>query len=284
MVGDNANGDIRLCVLTVLDACNRAYCIEDLSDGVYLEEVVNVLHYASKTLKTHTCIDVLCSKLRIVALAVIVELREYVVPDLDKSVALAAGVAVGVTTCVLLATVEIDLGAGTAGTASVLPEVILLAHTNDALSGNADLLVPDLERLIVLLVDGGIETVSGDLESLCEELPAPLDSLVLEVIAEGEVTEHFEERTVTCSFTYVVNVTCSDTLLASADTVTGGLFLTGKELLHRSHTGVDEEEGFIVYGDKREAVKSQMLFGFKEGEISFAKIIKRCPLHSYNSL
>ena len=96
VVCNYANGDISLSILAVLNACDLANCIKDLSDSVNLEEVVNVLHYTSKSFKTHTCVDILSCELGVVALAVVVELREYVVPDLDKAVALAAGVAVGV--------------------------------------------------------------------------------------------------------------------------------------------------------------------------------------------
>ena len=53
----------------------------------------------------------------------------------------------------LLAPVEVNLGAGAAGAGAVLPEVILLAQADDAVGVDADLLGPDIESLVVVLVD-----------------------------------------------------------------------------------------------------------------------------------
>ena len=116
MVGYNTDRDIILCVVAVCLACDLAGLVNNLTDRINLKHIVNSLHYASETLKSHSRIDILLRKLGIISLSVVVELREYVVPDLDKSVSLAAGVAVGVIACILLAVVEIDLGAGAAGT------------------------------------------------------------------------------------------------------------------------------------------------------------------------
>ena len=71
----------------------------------------------------------------------------------------------------------------------MLPEVILLAEAEYALRGDAYLVAPDVESLVVVLVDGGVEPVRVDANPLRarQELPAPGDGLVLEVVAEGEV-------------------------------------------------------------------------------------------------
>ena len=201
MVGDNADGNVILFVVAVLLAGDSADLADNLLNGVNLEHIVNALHYASKTLKTHTGVDVLLCELGVVAVTVVVELGEYVVPDLHIAVAFAAGLAVGRATAVLFAAVEVDLGARTAGTRAVLPEVVSLAEANDVLLGNADLVAPDVECFVVFLVDGRPKQIRGDLESYGEELPSPFDSLLLEVVAKGEVTEHFKECAVTCGVT-----------------------------------------------------------------------------------
>ena len=59
MVGNDTDGDIVLCVNAVLLVCDRANGVEYLSYGVNLEEVVNALHNASQTLKTHSCVYIL---------------------------------------------------------------------------------------------------------------------------------------------------------------------------------------------------------------------------------
>ena len=58
-------------------------------------------------------------------MAVIVKLAEYVVPNLDIAVALAAYGTSGFSAAELLASVIVDLRAGAAGAGAVLPEVVL---------------------------------------------------------------------------------------------------------------------------------------------------------------
>ena len=74
-------------------------------------------------------------------MTVVVELGEYVVPDLDNTVAVADFLEVVLTdvveVAVLLAAVVVYLRAGAAGTAAVLPEVISLAELDDTLTGYA---------------------------------------------------------------------------------------------------------------------------------------------------
>ena len=82
------------------------------------------------------------------------KLSEYKVPELHISVAVAADLAGGLAAAVLFSSVEIDLGAGTAGTVcSSLPEVVLLAHSDDVIHRHACFLVPDLLCLIVVFIN-----------------------------------------------------------------------------------------------------------------------------------
>ena len=242
MVGYNTDRDIVLCISAVGLACNLAYSVEKTSYGVYLEEVVYTLHYASESFKTHTGIDILLRKLGLVAVTVVVKLREYVVPDLHESVTVTAGLTVVGSTAVLKSSVEIDLGAGAARTGAVLPEVISLAKLYNMSLGHADLISPKSVRLVVKLVDGGPKEICGDLETFGKEFPSPRNSLVLEVVSKGEVTEHLEVSAVTRGMTYSVKVGGSYTFLAGAHTVARGNLLTGEELLHRCHTGVYKKE------------------------------------------
>ena len=130
-----------------------------------------------------------------------------------------------------------------------------------------------MESFVILLVDSYPKSVSRDLESLCQELPRPCDSLVLEVIAEGEVAKHLEICAVTRSFTYVLNVGSAYALLAGGNSVAGRLLDALKVLFKGSHTCVDKQDGIIALGHKREAVHAQMSLGLKEFKIAFAEVI-----------
>ena len=116
VVGNYADGDIVVLIVAVALACDLANGIEKSANGINLKEVTNALHYAGKSFKTHTCIDILLCKLGVVALTVVIELGEYVVPDLHKSIAIASGLTIGRAAAPLKSAVEVDLGARTART------------------------------------------------------------------------------------------------------------------------------------------------------------------------
>ena len=142
-------------------AGDGGHMVGDVHNGVHIEQGVHVLADNSQTLQTHAGIDVLLNQLGVVAVAVVVKLGEDVVPDFHVAVAVAADGAAGLAAAILLATVVVDLGAGAAGTGAVLPEVVLLAEAEDVLGLDADFLVPDLESFLVVLVDGGEQTILG---------------------------------------------------------------------------------------------------------------------------
>ena len=184
MVCDNTQGDILFLVLVVLDARYLHDVLHDVLDGVDLEEVVHALHDAGEALKTHTGIDIAALEAGIVIVAVVIKLGENEVPELNISVAVAADSAGRRAATVLLAAVEIELRAGTAGACAVLPEVILFAEANHMVGRNTELLCPDVIRLVIVLIDADIYLIRGHLEHLRAELPRPGGRLMLEVIAE----------------------------------------------------------------------------------------------------
>ena len=141
----------RLFALAVVRAGQLADLVGDVHDGIDIEEAVYILAHAGQTLQAHAGVDVLLLELGVVVVAVVVELGEHVVPDLDIAVAVAADGAAGLAAAVLGAAVIVDLGAGAAGAGAVLPEVVLLAEAEDPLGGDADLLVPDVKGLVVAL-------------------------------------------------------------------------------------------------------------------------------------
>ena len=143
MVCDDTQGDVCLRVVVIFYARLFAYGGDDVLYRVNLKHAVNALHNARKTFQTHTGVYVFGGKLRIIAVAVIIELRENVVPDFHIAVAIAAGLAIGLSAAVFFTAVKIDLRAGTAGTGAVLPEVVLFAEADDMILSYADFVAPD---------------------------------------------------------------------------------------------------------------------------------------------
>ena len=183
MVGDNTDRNVCCGVIVIVYTCNGADFLHNVLNSINLEQVVNILHYAGKTLKSHTCINVLCRKLSIITLAVIVELCEYEIPYLDNSVTFSC-LFKALERTVLFTSVKVYLRAGSAGSASVLPEVVCLAELDYSVTGYADFVSPDVACFIVFFVNRYPESVFRDFKHLCEILPRPCRSLVLEVIAE----------------------------------------------------------------------------------------------------
>ena len=83
-------------------------------------------------------------------MSIILKLGKYVIPYFHVSVAVTANSTAWLTTAILLAAIIIDLRTWTARTSAMLPEVILLTKTEDAFCRNADLLIPDVKRLIII--------------------------------------------------------------------------------------------------------------------------------------
>jgi hypothetical protein len=87
---------------------------------------------------------------------------------------------------------------------------------------------------------------------------------MLEVVAKGEVAQHFKISSVTSGMSDTVNIGSSDALLRCGHSSAGGLLSTCEIGLQGRHSGVDEKKRFVVVRDKRKALHSQMTLGFEE--------------------
>ena len=195
------------------------------------------------------------------AVGVGVELDEDQVPDLH-----AAGVAAVDERALRVAfgrEVDVELGARAAGAGLAHhPEVIFLIPVHDVdfgvEAGGAELLGPDVPGFLVEvgwvalglvgLVDGGVEAVLREFPDLRDELPSVVDGLALEVVAEGPVAQHFEERVVVgvqANVFEVVMLTAGADALLGIGGAAGGiraLRLAKEDRDELVHPGVGEEE------------------------------------------
>ena len=161
-------------------------------------------------------------------MSIVVKLAEYVVPHLDVTVTLTTYGTSRLSTAIFFSTVIVDLRTRTARTCAMLPEVVLSSEAENALRCNADLLIPDLECLIIILIDGRIQAVRIKTNDLSQKLPRPVNRLVLEIIAKGEITKHLEEGAVTSGLSDILDITGTNTLLTGADTSAWRNLLTCK--------------------------------------------------------
>ena len=117
---------------------------------------------------------------------------------------------------------------------------------------------PDVDGLVVVEVDRGpdalrVEAVAALGDRLGGQLPRQRDGLLLEVVAEGEVAVHLEERAVAAGLADLVDVRGADALL-HADRALERRGLLAQEVRHElHHAGVDEQQVRVVDRRQRRA-------------------------------
>ena len=100
-------------------------------------------------------------------------------------------------------------------------------------------------RLVVAVVHREPQPLGIEAEDLGEELVGPGDRLLLEVVAEGEVAQHLEERQVAC---VVPTMSMSTVRMHFCDVVArgiGGRLVTEEVGLERDHPGDGEQQGRV---------------------------------------
>ncbi len=211
-------------------------------------------------------------------------LHEHEVPELEVPIAvrlLAAGdVVLG---AVLGATVDQDLRAGTARARHAhRPEVRALAEPDHPGLGQADLVPPQVVRLVVVDVDRGpqarlVQPVATVGLRLGDQLPGELDRALLEVVTEGEVAVHLEERAVPGGLAHLVDVRGADALLDAGGARIRRRHLAQQVRLERHHAGVHEQQVRIV-GDQARARHHGMTVA---GEVIEETLADLCSLHGF---
>ena len=216
----------------------------------------------------------------IAARRVAVELHEDEVPDFDETPAaierelfvLAAGLGG------FGAEIVVDLGAGAAGAGVAhLPEVVFLVEAEDAVFGDAGDLLPEVLGFVVFAENGDVELVFGEAVVLGDEVPGELDGFGFEVVAEGEVAEHFEESVVAAGvadvFEIVVFAAGADAFLRGGGAGVVARFEALENLLELVHAGVGEEQSGVVGRQEGAAADDAMAAGVEEVEKALTDIV-----------
>ena len=171
--------------------------------------------------------------------------------------------------------VVVNLRAGTAGTGTVLPEVILFAKAEDPVSGNANILVPDLKGLVVIQIDRGVQAVLLQAHHFGQKFPAVGNRIFFEIVAKGEVAQHLKIGAMAVRFTDIFNIAGADALLARGDPVPGRLLFPGKPGLHGGHAAVDQQQARVVgRRDQRKTGQPQMALALKVAQEHLPQLIE----------
>ena len=123
----------------------------------------------------------------------------------------------------------------------MLPEVVLFSKTENTLCRNSDLFIPDIKGLVIVKIDGRIQTVRVKAYHLGQKFPGPADRLLLKIISKGEIAQHLKKCAVAGSLAYIFNITGTDTFLTGGHPFSGRHLSACKVWLQRRHTGIDQQ-------------------------------------------
>ena len=86
------------------------------------------------------------------------------------------------------------------------PEIVAAGDAKDFLVRQAGDLLPEIEGLVVVDIDGGEKLLGRDAVFLGEQPPGQLDGAFLEIIAERAIAEHLEKGVVSRRVADIVEV------------------------------------------------------------------------------
>src|ERR1039458_6302919 len=118
-------------------------------------------------------------------------------------------------------------------------------------------LFPEVARLAILVEDRDAQVLPRNSQLFGDELPGEADRLGLEVVAEGKIAEHLEERVMARGVADLLEVVVlsagAHALLARgrAAIAVGRRLVTEEYLLELHHPRVGEQQGGIVAGNER---------------------------------
>ena len=262
-----------IMIFFVFNSRNGTNSVAESFYCIYVENRVYALHYRSHTFKTHARIYVRLCKTRIASVLLSVKLREYKIPEFHISVAVAAYSACRLAAAVFLTAVIVYFRAWTTGTYSVFPEVIFFSETHYSIHRDADFFMPYLFCLIIVFVNRNIKSVLRYFKYFRYIFPCPWNYFFFKIVSERKVSEHFKKCAMTCCFSYVFNIACTDTFLTCSNTSSRRYFLSGKIRLERSHSRIYKKKALVVVRNKRSTRQPEMIFTFKESEKTFSDFV-----------
>ena len=208
------------------------------------------------------------------ALHVAIKLHENQVPDLDVAVVASGGAPQVVADSGAVIVMNLRARATRTGIPH-LPEVLLRPELLNAVRGNALIVAPQLERLVILLVHRHPEALRVDAELIRKQIPSVTNGIALEVVSKAEVSEHLEQRVMTRRMPHILQIVVlpahPQALLRGGGTPVGAYIGTQENVLELHHSRVHEEQGRVVVGDQRGGTHHFVAVTAEVGEEATAK-------------
>ena len=232
--------------------------------------VVRSLQHGCDALQPHAGVDRRTRKVAHDLARLLFILHEHEVPDLDEAVAVlvrASGRAAGD----MVAMVEEYLRTRPArAIVAHRPEIVLGGDADDAAVGQAGDLLPQREGVVIGMVHRHRQPLGRDAPFLRDEVPREADRAFLEIVAEREISQHFEERMVPRRIADIIEIVVlaagAHALLAGHGRRVRARFEAGEHVLERHHAGVHEHQRRIVLRHQRRRRHAHMLLAREKVE------------------
>ena len=256
MVGDHPVAGLALAIGVGVRRMRRS--LDQAAHQVGVIVVVLALQQRANPLQPHAGVDRLHLQGDQTPIGELLILHEDVVPDLNEPVTVLIGAAGRAAPDAGTMVIE-NLGAGAAGAGrSHAPEVVIRRDADDPLFWQARDFAPVTRGLIVGVIDGDGQLVFRQAEILGQKLPRKRNRLLLEIVAEREIPQHFKEGMVARGVADIVQIIV---LAARAHAFLGGCgalvvagFHAGETVLELYHARVGEHQRRVVARHKRAGV------------------------------
>ena len=216
VVGDDLELDIVFLIYAVLLCSAELFgLLDQRHEEVGFKVGWGVFKDGNHPFEPHPGINVLVRQRLVSILRGVVELTEDDVPDFQVAFVFSTRVVLRIVVSQVvefLTTVIEDFGIRTGWTLTNVPEVILVR--DQVVLSNPDF-TPLIVSVVVLGVVGDVEPLGVKIEPLVagQQFPGPRNNLVLEVVTNGEVPQHFKHGVVPGSLPNVFNIVGPNTLL-----------------------------------------------------------------------
>jgi len=127
--------------------------------------------------------------------------------------------------------------------------------------------MPEVIGVIIIEVNRCPQLVSRQAVPIGQKVPGVLNGALLEIIAEGKITEHLKKRMVPGRIADILQVIVlaagAYTFLGSGGPGIVSLFFAKKNPLELNHSRVDKKQGGIIVRYKRRAPNNLMVMLFE---------------------
>ncbi|ESY36729.1 hypothetical protein X747_26690 [Mesorhizobium sp. LNJC384A00] len=253
MVGNDAEGGDRLLVRPLPERGRRR--VDQVTEQIGLENALDPLQDGGHAFQAHAGVDRRPRQVDALFLGDLLILHEHQVPEFKEAVAVLLRAA-GRAAPDVLATVDEDFRAWPARSGVAhRPEIVGGRDAEDAVIGETGDLLPEAGRLVIGVIDGDQQLVLVQPELLGNQVPGQLDGALLEIVAEGEIAEHFEKSQVARGVADIVEVVVlaagAHALLSGRGARIGPLLQAGEDVLELHHAGIGEHQRRVVARHER---------------------------------